>query len=533
MNKKLENIPAVLPPALDTEETELAARNEFLNGNTNSAEDFASAEIREDDLEAEFLAEREESQTVDEETEKTNARRAKLRKSLIFMTIFGVSFGIFVLFISWVFGFGFFAAPSRVKVDRNPKSNGNSSAPETSSDEKLKTALAIVADETGNKQNSSAISDNSTNPNGGVEENLSLSPNTQADQKSNDGSSRNMIVLPNETEHVQPNSSQTQTRPSQIVSPTMTTQNSSQTDLQQTNQELQPRVERTENNNAKRPVKSDGAVARSIFFGRVATQTDSGLVNSNQIETNLSPRKFLIEPESINLPQFGTLLPVRFLGAVFTLQSSGGLVRMELSRTIQGKNFSYPAGTVLVGRLRGSEANRAFISVVGAIDAKTGKLVKFTGDVIGTDGASGVVGQRKSIKSWGTRFLSALREVGGQTVNILSSRGGRGGTFVLGGTNGIGGEVSSIIRGNANNDIFVVVKAGTEGYVLITDLPGEQREDVLKEGVSENKNSGLNLSETEIAELLTTPDANKIRAALLMMSPKERALAIKAMEENR
>ena len=81
---------------------------------------------------------------------------------------------------------------------------------------------------------------------------------------------------------------------------------------------------------------------------------------------------------------------------------------------------------------------------------------------MGTDGASSVIGTRKSVKSWGTKVLNALREVGGQTVNVLSSRGGRGGTIVLGGTNGIGGEVSSVIRGNTNNDCFVVVKAGTE-----------------------------------------------------------------------
>ena len=110
---------------------------------------------------------------------------------------------------------------------------------------------------------------------------------------------------------------------------------------------------------------------------------------------------------------------------------------MELSRAVRSGGFSYPAGTVLVGRLRGSETNRAFISVFGAIDPKSGKLVKFEGDVLGTDGASGVVGQRKSVKSWGTRFLGALREVGGQTVNVLSSRGGRGGTIVLGGNGGV------------------------------------------------------------------------------------------------
>ena len=183
--------------------------------------------------------------------------------------------------------------------------------------------------------------------------------------------------------------------------------------------------------------------------------------------------------------------------------------------------------------MRGSEYNRAFISVFGAIDPKTGKLVKFQGDVMGTDGASGVSGSRKSVKSWGTRFLNALRETGGQVVNVLASRGGRGGTVLLGGTTGISGEVSSIVRGNSQADSFVVVKAGSEAYVLITDLPDEQRDENANFSGNNNQIPGFNLSESEMAEILTTDDANKLRAAFMKMSPQFRALAIKAMEENK
>lgn len=533
MNQKLENIPAVLPPALDTEETELAARNEFLTQSAIGAEDFATSEIAEDERDAGFLDERGEADALAEAAERQLTRRAKRRKSLMFLTIFGAACGVLFLFISWTFGFGFFAAPSRVKVDRNQKPNGTNTAPDASSDEKLKTALAIVANETGNNQNSPVISDISVNPDSAARENLSLSSVDPANEKSNAQVSENMIVLPNESSNFQTNSAQNQTPLPQNVAPVYATQNSPQVDLQGANQNIQPKTEEASEN---RNDKSDGAAtARSIFFGRVANQTNSVAVNSNQIVSNLSVRNPAISNESANLPPFGTLLPVRFLGAVFTLQSSGGLIRMELSRAVRSGGFSYPAGTVLVGRLRGSETNRAFISVFGAIDPKSGKLVKFEGDVLGTDGASGVVGQRKSVKSWGTRFLNALREVGGQTVNVLSSRGGRaGGTVILGSTRGIGREVSSVIGGNTDSDSFVVVKAGTPGFVLITDLPGEQRDD-LKDKFAETQSplSGLNLSETEIAELLTTSDATKIRTAFLKMSPQFRALALKAMEEEK
>lgn len=528
MNRKLENIPAVLPPALDMEETEFNARNEFMSRSADEAEDFTTTEIAEEETDAEFMGERDEADALSEEDQAKISRRTKRRKSLMFLTMFGAACGILFLFISWTFGFGLFAAPSNVKVDRNQKPNGTNSAPEASSDEKLKTALAIVANETGNNQNSPVISDTGVNPDSTVRDNLSLSSVDPANEKSNSQSSGNMIVLPNETAAVNTNQPQNQARVPQTVAPIYATQNSPQVDLQGANQNIQPKIEETSSN---RTDKSDGAVARSIFFGRVENQNNSVSANSNQPVSNVSLRNSAISNESANLPPFGTLLPVRFLGAVFTLQGSGGLIRMELSRTVRTGGFSYPAGTVLVGRLRGSELNRAFISVFGAIDPKSGKLVKFEGDVIGTDGASGVVGQRKSVKSWGTRFLNALREVGGQTVNVLSSRGGRGGTIVLGGNGGISNEVSSVIRGNNSNDSFVVVKAGTEAYVLITDLPGEQRDDE-DEKLAETRNpiSGLNLSETEVAELLTTSDANKIRSAFLKMSPNFRELAIKAME---
>jgi hypothetical protein len=529
VNQKLENIPAVLPPALDTEETEFNARNEFLTKSAIEAVDFAAAETAEDESEAEFTGERDEADTLGEEVQAKISRRAKRRKSLMFLTMFGAACGVLFLFISWTFGFALFAAPSRVKVDRNQKPNTANSAPEVNSDEKLKTALAIVANETGNNQSSPINSDSSVDPNSPVQPGLSLSSVEPINEKSNAEVSGNMIVLPNENAGVNTNQVQNQMRvPQNTVAPSFSQQNTPQVDLQSVNQNIQSKTEET---SSRRTDKSDGSVARSIFFGRAQNQNNSVSLNSKQSVSNISVRNPAISNESANIPPFGTLLPVRFLGAVFTLQSSGGLIRMELSRALRTDGFSYPAGTVLVGRLRGSETNRAFISVFGVIDPKSGKLVKFEGDVLGTDGASGVVGQRKSVKSWGARFLGALREVGGQTLNVLSSRGGRGGTIVLGGTGGAQEEVSSVIRGNTGKDSFVVVKAGTEAYVLITDLPGEQRDDG-NEKIAETRNpiSGLNLSETEIAELLTTSDANKIRAAFLKMSPQFRELAIKAME---
>ena len=543
MNRKLESVPVIVPPALDVEESELAARNEFLaekeTSGANDFDDFGGADETTDEI---ILDENDAAPgSGAEEREAKNLRRAKRRKSLLFLVVFGAGFGIFVVFISWAFGFGFFAPPSRLAVDRNQKTNNSSSSPSaTSGDEKLKTALALVAND--NTQTAPVISDSSTNSNASSEQDLKLSSDGKTGEQTNQNNlpSGNMIVLPDENERVKSNSSQNQYRAAQPLSQgiinTGTSPNLLTGEVSPTSLIIQPKS----NNNDGGSVadKSDGAIARSVFFGRLLDKNDADRQDSSNNSGNFSTRRSITSNETANVPAFGTLLPVRFLGAVYTLRGAGGLVRMELSRAVKKGGLSYPAGTVLVGRLRGSEYNRAFISAIGAIDPKSGKLVKFEGEILGVDGASGAIGTRKSIKSWGARFLSGLREAGGQAVNVLAARGGsgRGGTVVLNGNGGLKGEVSSIIRGDTQENSFVMVRAGTEAYVLITDLPAEQREgdeDVEKLANTNNQIPGVNLSESEMAEFLATDDPDKLRAALLKMSPQFRALAIKANEEGK
>lgn len=542
MSRKIENIPTVVPPALDIEESELAARNEFLAEkeftDADDFDDFGENAIERND--ADLLDEADSApEGIADERDAKSARRAKRRKSVLFLAAFGAFFGVMLVFLAWAFGFGFFAPTKSIAVDRNLKTNGASLPPTaTSGDEKLKTALALVANDPANKTDAPVISDNSINPNATSEQDLKLSSDGKTNGAANQNNlpSGNMIVLPDENSTVKSNGTQNQVRVQQPISQGT---NSAGTnlltgDVAPTNSIFQP-----QSNNSKLPVtdKSDGAVGRSIFFGSVPVKNNSVSKNSEVNSGNLSSQRFKLSNENANVPAFGTLLPVRLLGAIYTLRGSGGLVRMELSRSVKKGEFSYPAGTVLVGHLRGSEYNRAFISVVGAIDPKSGRLVKFEGEVLGVDGASGVKGERKSIKSWGTRFLQGLREAGGQAVNVLAARnGGRGGTIVLGGSGGLGGEVSSIIRGDSQENSFVAVRAGTESYVLVTDLPDEQRGDDLDDDEKfggGDKLPGVNLSESEMAEVLISDDAGKIRAALLKMSPQFRALAIKAMEEGK
>lgn len=542
MNRNIESIPTVVPPALDVEESELAARNEFLaEKEFLGVEDFDKLDgaiEREDDIvldEADVAPE-----GLADEREAKSARCAKRRKSVLFLAAFGAFFGVMLVFLAWAFGFGFFAPAKSIAVDRNQKTSGASSTPTaTSGDEKLKTALALVANDAANKTDAPVISDNSTNPNATSEQDLKLSLRDLTNGTANQNNlpqSGNMIVLPDGSYTVKSNQAQNQFR---VQQPLTQGTNAGATNLLTGDAAPSNSIFQAKSNNAKLPItdKSDGTVGRSIFFGNVPVKNNSVSKNNNDNSGNFSSQRFNLSNETANVPAFGTLLPVRLLGAIYTLRGSGGLVRMELSRSVKRGEFSYPAGTVLVGRLRSSEYNRAFVSVIGAIDPKSGRLVKFEGEVLGVDGASGVKGERKSIKSWGTRFLAGLREAGGQAVNVLAARnGGRGGTIVLGGTGGLGGEMSSIIRGDSQENSFVAVRAGTEAYVLITDLPDEQRGDDLDDGDKLGRGGklpGVNLSESEMAEILSTDDAGKIRAALLKMSPQFRALAIKAIEEGK
>ena len=537
MNRNQQSVPVVIPPALDADESELAARNEFLAEKeftgADDSDEFATADEAADEI---ILDETDAAPGgASDEREAKNLRRAKRRKSLMFLTVFGAGFGVFVVFLAWIFGIVFFAPAKRVSVDRNQKTNGvNSSSAATNGDEKLKTALALVAGDAGNNQNSPVVSDASINPNALPEQDLKLTSGDKTGAQPNNQTPANMIVLPDENERGKSNGAQNQIRVAQPLSQgtvNTTAPNSLIGEVPTTKLFIQPKSNK--NGIGSIDDKSDGSIARSVFFGSGLNKNGSVRPNSLNNSNNVSLRNSGFTADVADVPVFGSLLPVRLLGAIYTLRGTGGLVRMELSRSVRKGAFAYPAGTIIVGRLRGSEYNRAFVSAIGAIEPKSGKLVKFEGEILGVDGASGVSGTRKSIKSWGARFLSGLREAGGQAVNVLAARGGgRGGTIVLGGSGGLGGEVSSIVRGDSQENSFVMERAGTEAYVLITDLPAEQRGDELEKVANANNQfAGMNLNESEMAEILSTDDPNKIRAALLKMSPQFRALAIKAMED--
>jgi hypothetical protein len=463
------------------------------------------------------------NETEDEDFE-TPIQTAKPSKKKLFLAFIGCVFGfcLLVLILSWFFGIGVFAAGKMQAVDRTNKTNSPNSQVPVTEEEKMKMALNLVAEKNPNGQNNTVTNsgDSTTND---------LNSNSSVDIPPTKAADLNEpVVVPDpllETNRntINPSTSDAanSTKPQ---SPVITTEN--KTDLSSNNAartEIQPKL------------KTETApLGRSLFFGierkenvNLIPQSNNQIITKNEtaVSNNVS---------ATAIP-FGTLLPIRFLGAVYTLRASGGLVRMELTRSISGKNYSYPAGTVLVGTLRGSEYKRAFISVVGLIEPGSGGLVKFEGEVMGNDGASGVTGRRRQVKSTWSRVLGGFAQAGTVALGAIGNRGSGGGTVVISdSTKQASGvltdELSGLVGNNRNSNEFVEISAGTTGFVLVTDLPDEISD---SERLGQNSKTATGLSESELADLFTEGNREKIRSSLPRMTPQFRQLAEKvlAMEE--
>lgn len=246
---------------------------------------------------------------------------------------------------------------------------------------------------------------------------------------------------------------------------------------------------------------------------------------------------------TVVLPTFGSMLPVRTIGGLYTLRS-GALMRLEVTRDMKGNGWSMKRGTILVGTSKGGEYDRAYVSIVGFIDPQSGKLVKLGGDVLGGDGGAGLKGKRRQLESGWARILG---KVGTAALNVTGALvGGRGnGTVIISdglrtrAVNPVTDEISGVIGGGLDQKQrqgFVEVEAGTSGYVMVTDLPtaikgAEASPDLNEETLAaltdvDAARSATGLSERELAELLADGSPEEIRAAMPRMTPEMRKIAV-------
>ncbi|MGH9755611.1 MAG: hypothetical protein ACREA2_22755 [Blastocatellia bacterium] len=220
------------------------------------------------------------------------------------------------------------------------------------------------------------------------------------------------------------------------------------------------------------------------------------------------------------MPPFGAMLPIRTMGALYTLRP--GLARFELMRDVRGQDWQMRKGTTLIGQQQGGEYDRAYVSLVGFIDPESKRFGKAQGEVLGADGAPGLQGKRRQIGSRWARVLGRVATSAASLGQAALSRGNST-TVVLPGV--IAPELTPSVTRRRE---FVEVPAGTPAFVMITDLPKETQgigADSLAEGNRET------LKDEELAELLSSESPEKIRAAMPRMTLELRRIAEAVLKE--
>jgi hypothetical protein len=304
----------------------------------------------------------------------------------------------------------------------------------------------------------------------------------------------------------------------------------------------------TDATNDTRAVRSQRNHESSLYTTERADQrsqsTVGGSVRPNS--RTLSARETRTAT-AVVLPSFGSMLPVRTIGGLYTLRS-GALTRLELTRDMNGNGWSMKRGTILVGTSRGGDYDRAYVSIVGFIDPQSGKLVKLGGDVLSGDGGAGLKGKRRQLDGGWARVLA---QVGTAALNVTGALvGGRGnGTVIISdglrtrAVNPVTDEISGVIGGQMDQKQrrgFVEVVAGTPGYVMVTDLPAvikgtEASPELDGEHLAlltdvDAARPATGLSERELADLLATGSPEEIKAAMPRMSPEMRTIATAVLD---
>ena len=235
-------------------------------------------------------------------------------------------------------------------------------------------------------------------------------------------------------------------------------------------------------------------------------------------------------PEKIvrALPSFGAMLPVRLLGMLYTLRPNT-LVRLELLRDSKTEHWHLPRGTIFVGAVQGAGRDRAYVQIKGFIDPTTERFTKLEGEALGSDGGAGLRGKERRLSSIWLRVLDRAAQTGTQ---LLTSLLGRNGSQVIIAADPAGVYRSAMSNESSqlqNNRSFVEVAAGTVGFVLVTTLPAAASAEV---SVTANNNTApVSLTDAELADLLSTSDPSRIRAALPRMNPEVRRVVEQSLQE--
>lgn len=220
---------------------------------------------------------------------------------------------------------------------------------------------------------------------------------------------------------------------------------------------------------------------------------------------------------------------------------------MQLVRAASGDGWSLPRGAELYGQLRGSdyEIGRAYIQLVGFVDPRTNGFVRLEGSIVGGDGSEGLRGQKRSLTSGWTRALRIAGTGAVEALSTVAATVGRRPVYVGDIYGSSAPRVTSPLMRELNGIAyregragFVEVSAGTRGYILVMTVPREINGTDARAGELSRLTDSTNrsaaeeqLSETELAELITTGSREDIRRALSRMTPEMRRIAEAAIAE--
>jgi hypothetical protein len=269
--------------------------------------------------------------------------------------------------------------------------------------------------------------------------------------------------------------------------------------------------------------------ASSISFTVPKNKTEMvapPVLTKTTLETNREAKSVVQSTRTNTMPTFGAMLPVKLIGVLYTLRT-GSMARLELTRDLTTANGFLKRGTIFVGTVQGAELDRAFVQIKGLIDPATNSFMKLEGELLGSDGGAGLRGKRRSISSAWSKVLDRTAQAGTQILNGLLGR--RGGSVIVA-TDPYGTYRSTRNDPSSRQDnrTFVEVTAGSVGFILITTLPSEKTEELL---ALNRKEDSTDISDEEVAMLLTQADPAEIRAALPRMNPALRQVAQAVLRE--
>ncbi len=484
-NTSTLDIPTALPGVEDESEREKLFRP--------TADMLAGFEDRGEELNDELDDE------LDEEVEHPPPSKTSKRHAVKAIACLLVFFVLLFLILSWFFGMGIFAMEKPQPVNRTAKGDTPAAISE---DEKLRMALSMVAAREPSANSATAPAENET-----VVSEIPNQPSTELENGVPGGPLSSDVPALRETRDQYS---------------TLKSNNDVGVEKKETEPDQAPSNASGASLSELRNSQAQIAPGRSLFFGIekkaiIAEPSRPDIRRSQDVPTPST--------QTAGIP-FGALVPVRLLSAVYSFRNSGGFIRMELTRAIDGKEYSYPAGTVLVGTLRGAESSRAFVTVTGLIDPASGQLVKVSGELLGRDGASGITGRKRKLASTWSRLLRGLRETGSSIIGSIGSWRS-GGTVILSDSMGRAGtDISGSSR--VDSDSFVQVDAGSMGFVQITDLPSSSSLNATHPPAP----SASGLTDEELADLFSEGSQDKLRAALPRMTPEFQRIAEQVIEAN-